>query len=344
MTLQEAFLDQARSCAALDSPFMDRLLTGLARDWPVHSALDQRCAEWTGDIGPGGASIPLRVAGGLHALVLSGQAPELAVVYPPQNVPDADLHQAVLAALGRHEPFLLEWMSNAPQTNEVRRSAVLIPAAHWIANRHPRPFVLSELGASGGLNLMFDRFALSAAGQYLGPADPALTLEPRWAGPCPAPAHITVADRRGVDLNPLNPHAEDHALRLFAYLWPDQPHRTALTRAATTVHDARIDQGDAVDWLEGRLNTVPRGHVHLIYHTVAWQYFPPEAQARGTALIEAAGAQATRDSPLAWLGMENDGGDGAALTLRLWPGDLCISLGRADFHGRWVQWTEGQLP
>ena len=29
---------------------------------------------------------------------------------------------------------------------------------------------------------------------------------------------------------------------------------------------------------------------------------------------------------------------GSALTLRLWPGDLTIELGRADFHGRWVRW------
>ncbi|TDK41408.1 hypothetical protein [Antarcticimicrobium luteum] len=30
---------------------------------------------------------------------------------------------------------------------------------------------------------------------------------------------------------------------------------------------------------------------------------------------------------------------GSALTLRLWPGDLTIELGRADFHGRWVRWN-----
>lgn len=76
------------------------------------------------------------------------------------------------------------------------------------------------------------------------------------------------------------------------------------------------------------------GHLHLIYHTIAWQYFPDASQTRGTALIEAAGEQATAQAPLAWLRMENDGGDdGAALTLRLWPGDQHITLGRVDFHG-----------
>ncbi len=57
-------------------------------------------------------------------------------------------------------------------------------------------------------------------------------------------------------------------------------------------------------------------------------------------MIEAAGAEATPDSPFAFMQMENDGGEnGAALTLRLWPGDLRLPLGRADFHGRWVAWS-----
>ncbi len=57
-------------------------------------------------------------------------------------------------------------------------------------------------------------------------------------------------------------------------------------------------------------------------------------------MIERAGEKATGEAPLAWLSMENDGSDnaGAALNLRLWPGDHRIDLGRADFHGRWVDW------
>jgi hypothetical protein len=77
----------------------------------------------------------------------------------------------------------------------------------------------------------------------------------------------------------------------------------------------------------------------MIYTTIAWQYFPAAKQAEGLAMIEAAGATATMDAPLAFVQMENDGGEkGAALTLRLWPGDQRLSLGRVDFHGRWVDW------
>lgn len=89
------------------------------------------------------------------------------------------------------------------------------------------------------------------------------------------------------------------------------------------------------------------GHLHLVYHTIAWQYFPTAAKARGLALLEAAGARATLASPLAHLAMEADAQEqGAALTLRLWRGGPVqdITLGRVDFHGRWVEWCAPNAP
>ena len=129
-------------------------------------------------------------------------------------------------------------------------------------------------------------------------------------------------------------------LRLIAYLWPDQPDRIARTRAAMALAPVPVDKDDAVDWLERRLAAPWPGRLHLIFHTIAWQYFPPATQARGRALIEAAGAAARSGAPLAWLTMEADADpNGAALVLRLWPGDRTVALGRAGFHGQWVEWA-----
>ena len=343
MSLQDAFLAQAAACAALGSPFMERLLTLLARDWPADSDLARDLAAYEGDVGPAGHSLPLRLAGGLHALVLSGAAPELTAVYPPNDPSDAALREAVLAALATHESFLRDWVRSPPQTNEVRRSAVLIAGARVAVQAFDLPVILSELGASGGLNLMWDHFALEIEARRFGPSVPAVLLTPDWYGPLPPDVTPRIAARAGVDLNPLRPHRGPDLLRLMAYLWPDQPDRLTMTRAAASVAAGQVAQGDAIDWLAGRLPTAPQGHLHLVQHTIAWQYFPAAAQARGRALIEAAGAQATAARPLAWLSMENDGGPdgqkGAAVTLRLWPGDLTLALGRADFHGRWVDWA-----
>ncbi|WP_243614674.1 DUF2332 domain-containing protein [Shimia aestuarii] len=337
--IRDALRAQAGHCENLDSPFMGRLLRLLADHWPEDTALANKVAHWPGDMSPYADSLPLRIAGGLHALCLSGRDPSLAAAYPPAATDDPALWAALDTALHTHDAFLCDWIASSPQTNEVRRAAALIPVAHMLAARFGLPLRLSELGASGGLNLMFDRFALEADKTHFAAPDAAFTLAPDWTGPCPAPSDLHIADRRGVDLNPLDAHSPAGALRLMAYLWPDQSERLARTRAAIAAQDAPVDRADAIDWLAPRLSSPQEGTLHLVYHTVAWQYFPPEVQTRGTALIETAGAAATEAAPLAWLSMETDGQTpGAALSLRLWPGDHRLSLGRVDFHGRWIDW------
>lgn len=337
--LRAAFIEQAGYCEELGSPFMGRLLRLLGDRWPEDTALAAKLATWRGDIGPMAASLPLRVCGGLHALRLSGQDASLDTAYPPNTGTDDDLWSAVDAALHQHDAFLCDWATHAPQTNEVRRSAALIAGAHLLKTRFDLPLRLSELGASGGLNLMFDRFQLDVSGRQFGPSHSDVALSPDWQGDVPDPDEVLVGERRGVDLNPLDAHDPAYALRLLAYLWPDQHDRIARTRAAIGLQKAAVDKADAIDWLSQRL-TPTKGHLHLVYHTVAWQYFPSEAQSRGTALIERAGAGATEGSPLAWLRMETDGqGPGARLSLRYWPGDVTLELGRIDFHGRWVKWA-----
>lgn len=338
--LRDAFRIQARACGGLGSPFMMRLCNLLAdRLYIGTSRLVSRLFSWSGDdVGPSGASVPLRLCGALHALAMQGH-PILSPVYPPHASTDDELWAAVEWALKREQDFIGAFINSPPQTNEVRRSAALIAAGHWLSARHGLPLALSELGASAGLNTIWDRYALALPGLTLGPADPALTLAPDWSGALPPAAAVTVADRAAIDQNPIDVSDPAARLRLLSYLWADQPHRRALTEAAIAAGPPCPIRGDAVEWLAGRIAEPRPGHLHLIYHTIAWQYFPAAAQARGRALIEAAGARATPTAPLAWLAYEADGNSpGAALTLRLWPGDLTLPLGRADFHGRWVDW------
>ena len=130
--IRDAFRIQSRACAGLGSPFMARLM-GLAADRlaPGNPVAD-RVLGWPGDGGPSGASVPLRLAGALHALVLDGTEPELRAVYPPADTSDAALWDAVETAFVRHEARLLRWLDSPPQTNEVRRSAALLAAAAWV--------------------------------------------------------------------------------------------------------------------------------------------------------------------------------------------------------------------
>ena len=341
MTWRDAFAQQAEGCAALGSPLTATLLDLIATRGLPAGVVGDRIRSWPGDLSSRGSAVPLRLAGALHALVLEGRDPGLAVCYPPHPADQDALWPAVAAALSAHAPFILDRLALPPQTNEVRRSAVLIAAARWLTARHGLPVALSELGSSAGLNLLFDRFALVVQRRRFGPDDAVLSLDPDWEGPLPEPAETVVAERSGADLAPLDPVRD--RLRLLSYLWPDQPDRIARTDAA--VAEARrlrpsVACADAADWLAARLAQRRPGQLHLVFHTVAWQYFPRDTRDRIAMLLDEAGAQATAEAPLARFGMEAyDLKDGAALRLQLWPGNVILDLGRADFHGRWVRWA-----
>jgi hypothetical protein len=133
--LAAAFLEQASHCDKLGSAFMARLLRLVAQHWPIEGALAQRLEAWPGDIGPKGASLPLRLASALHALVLNGQSAQLRSAYPPHHTNDDQLIKAVQTTLTRHGRFIENWLTYPPQTNEVARSAGLIPATMWLQHQ-----------------------------------------------------------------------------------------------------------------------------------------------------------------------------------------------------------------
>ncbi len=261
----------------LGSPFTARLLGLFAERGLPEGAVRDRIAAWPGDITSRGASVPLRLAGALHGLVLEGRAPDLSGVYPPAGPVDDDvLYRLSSAAIKAEARWITARLELPPQTNEVGRSAALIAAAMWLSAHSGLPIKLSELGASAGLNLRFDRYSLVAGGHQFGAINPVLTLTPDWRGSAPTAAPVTILDRAGADLSPIDPVGD--RLRLLSYIWPDQAERLARTKAAldlATRLEPNVTRGDAAEFLSGRLATPDEGVLHMVFHTIAWQYFPP---------------------------------------------------------------------
>ncbi|PYB73042.1 DUF2332 domain-containing protein [Rhizobium wuzhouense] len=340
--IRQSFRRQAKACADLGSPFTARLCTLAAERLTDTTPVGATVLGWPGNPDGTGDALALRLAGTLHALVRSGQDPALAAVYPPHTADDDTLWAALEAALRRDEAFILERLKSAPQTNEVRRSSALLPGFLTIAAQTGKPLILSEVGASAGLNLQWDRYRNQLGNFRWGKAS-AVELAPRWEGPPPPQAAIEITDRAGCDLNPLDPASEDDRLRLFSYIWADQQDRLDRTAAAlemATESGLKVEKADAIGWLRHRLATPRSGLTHVIYHTIAWQYLPPALKAEGEALIANAGSRATEAAPLARLQLEADGKpEGAAILLTLWPSGETREIGRADFHGRWVKWV-----
>jgi len=340
--VREGFERQARACSELGSPFTARLCLIAIEKLDPSSPIGALINGWSEERVVADA-LALRFCGALHALKRQGFAP-LVEVYPPQQPSDHILWDAVQRAIDEKADFIAERMRFAPQTNEVRRSAALFPAFSEIAARFPgKPLVLSEIGASAGLNLLWDRFSYKLSEKHFKPnGEVPFEIVPEWNGPLPPDRPVDVAERAGCDLNPLDASNEDHCERLMSYIWADQTDRLQRTeKALALARDAKlsVDREDALVWLQQRLLKPRPGMVHVIYHTTAWQYLPHEAQREGDRLIDEAGQKAGTDAPICRLAMEADEQTpGAGLTLTIWPAGETRHVGRADFHGRWIDW------
>jgi hypothetical protein len=341
--VRASFAEQAFWCERLGSPFTARLCETLGKRLDRSSAVGRRALAWPGDPRALADALALRLCAGLHFMVRKRQAPGLAALYPPAPLPgEAALWAGVAPLLD--DPRLEAWLDSAPQTNEVGRSAVLMSGLLTIAARFGQPIRLYELGASAGLNLLLDHYGYDLGGLAAGARASAIRLAPEWEGPPPPDATVEIIGRAGADLNPARLPRD--AARLPAYLWPDQPERLARLEAALAIaagHPPRVDEADAADWIEANLALAPEPAVtRVVMHSVAFQYFGAEAQARVARHIEAAGSAAHKGAPLAWLRFEKEpGAVRYALRLRTWPGGENL-LAWTHPHGSRIAWLTGR--
>ena len=297
MTVRGAFEAQARVCARMGSPFTARLCDLIAARLRPGLPVGDRVLGWPGDPSNRADALPLRLAGALHGLVVEGRDPGLAAVYPPNDtaVSDDALWQAIEAAFAGHDAYILRRLEGPPQTNETQRSAALAPGFLTVAARTGLPLATSELGASAGLNQVWDRFAYRFGDAAWGdPASP-VRIAPDWQGPPPPLPAVTVAERAGCDRAPPDLEREADRLRLLSFVWADQTARKARMAAAIGLARAagvRIATADAADWIEARLARPRPGRAHVVYHSIFWQYLGPGVQARIRASLDAAGARA----------------------------------------------------
>jgi hypothetical protein len=342
-----AFRQQAKNCRRLGSPFTGHLCERLAAILDDQTVLGRAVSEWAMD--PVTSALALRLCGALNML-RSGPAPELGRLYPPVADVGPALDAALRKVVAEHGEALVALLASAPQTNEVARSGVLLGGLLTIAQETGLALALNELAASAGVNLHTDCYGYDLGqGRRWEPQAPApLTIGCEWRGVCPPlDAPLRVVSRAGSDLAPVDPSDGEARARMLAYIWPDQPERQARTIAAldhAAAHGGAPERSDAADWVERRLAGPPqRGVARVFMHSIAWQYFPVPVQARIGAALARAGAEATPDTPLAWLRLEADGTPKtAAILLNLWNGDpvggTTRELGRGDYHGRFAGW------
>jgi hypothetical protein len=200
------------------------------------------------------------------------------------------------------------------QTNEVGRSALILPALATLGAEQKKPVAIVEIGTSAGLNLRPDAYAIhyknaDGATTTVGPGNSTVQIETDASQsatslPYPALAALQLGRRIGVDLNPLDVTDEFQARWLCALIWPDDAARFHRLRAAVdhaAANPIPIVQGDAVETVGAHISSVPADEYPVVVTTWVLTYLT-EPQRRAFAQALDAAAQ-TRD--FAWIAMEH---------------------------------------
>lgn len=324
--------DRMRRHAADHGHLYGHLMRAMADDWEAGGPVREICRGW--EDAPPGSVLQLRLLAGLFRIVLTDRAPQLVRFYPCLGgaADPALAWPAVREVLAAHIGELHEALEVAPQTNEVGRSAALLVGLFEAVRRSGLSRVrLLEPGASGGLNLLVDRFRFVNPGWSFGPADSPLVLQHLVVGDV-QPEDFVITGRRGCDLSPVDTASPDGRLRLRSFVWPFQIERHRRLSAALAIaadHPVEVDQSGAGEWLERQLERRADDDVlTVVWQSITRMYWPDAEVARVNAALESAAARI----PLAHVAMEYPGEEqqaGADLTV-----DGCLMAGVARQGGR----------
>ncbi|MEO6153999.1 MAG: DUF2332 domain-containing protein [Croceibacterium sp.] len=340
--LAAAITWQADHAERAGAPITARMVRAELAVSRTDTAIGRRLRAWPGlsleD------ALPLRLAGALHWLHLTGAEPALGPVYAGDVFDQAQIDQIVIAVTGAHDLVLLPWLDHPPQTNEAGRSSSLTAGLLWLGKRLGPCFEVTEIGASAGVNTMMERYRYDLGGVEVGPAGSPMSLRPDWRGSPPPVGPVEIVSIRGCDVAPVDLSDPAEALRLKAYVWADAPERLARIDAAAALASqshpdlVAMDAGAFVTQMLARPQA--ESVTRVLVHSVMWQYLAPPTRSAITAAMEMAGAAATRQRPLAWLALEtNRETFRHELTVRYWPGGGdAVVLSNSHPHGAWINW------
>lgn len=232
--------------------------------------------------------------------------------------------------------------SRRVQTNEVRRCAYLLPAFLFaISHFESRPLALIEIGASAGLNLLWDKYQYSYGGSALyGDSSSQVLITSSFRGVEPSILSKPlpeVSQRIGLDLNIIDTADPDQVAWLRALIWPEHhERRNLLNSALMKLSESEVDlrEGDGFEMLVDLAEEISEDSLLCVYHTHVANQISPEARQSFLRSIAALGAK--RDI----VHLFNNIKPGLHLTAYCKGQLFDLPLARTDGHARWIEWLQ----
>ena len=253
--------------------------------------------------------VPVLFFAAVHALLLDEPDAELAQWYrnltaDPRSPTERSLGVVFHRFVSAHRAELEHLVATrTTQTNEVGRCSFLLPALGLLASE-VGPIGHLDVGASGGLNLLLDRYEYryrSDGSEHSVGGPSAVVLASDVRGDMPVPRALPeIATRCGIDRRPIDVTDPVEAQWLEACVWPDQVDR--FRRLVAAIELARelppeLLAGDAVSSLRPAIDRVGASAHPVVTNSWVLNYLTPAGRIDYLAELDAIGAE--RD--LSWV-------------------------------------------
>ncbi|MEU9371657.1 DUF2332 domain-containing protein [Streptomyces avermitilis] len=297
-----------------------------------------------------GQPAPNMLLAAIHHILRRGVQHPLAAFFTGHEELDEDHADALLTDFcQRHAGDIARIISTrSVQTNEVNRCAVLLPAFAALQQQldDNRPIRIVDVGASAGLNLLWDRYTYDYDGHRLSlpssDPDTVLSCEIKGGTP-PLSLDVTRFVRPvGIELNPVDVTDTEATEWLVSLTWPEQTTRmrtlnSVLALAART--PPTILAGRAEDHLADVLAQTPADqHVCLVFSWSIYQIFgSPGGRER---LLDTL-ADLSQHRPLHEISIGHFGHDTPRVIMASHHGGVSRSdvVAHCDVYGTWLDWV-----
>jgi hypothetical protein len=284
----------------------------------------------------------------VHELLLSGVEHPLGGYYPdvtPSPLPRAEAGPHFRDFCLTHRERIVELVrARLVQTNVLERCGLLLPAIAEAASAS-HELAIIEIGASAGLNLLWDRYFYDYGAITWGdPSSPvSLLIELRGSTPLPhIPADLRTAWRAGIDINPVDLRDPEAMLWQRALMWPERIDRQRRLEAARAIMGEdlpRIIAGDAAVLLPSLLDEVPHELPLVVFASFTLYQFTPDSRERVMSAI--AGHVSATGRPVSLITVDIRRGDAHATIARTWfehDRRREQTRARGHPHGAWIEW------
>ena len=233
--------------------------------------------------------VPMIFLAAVHFLLLNGAAHPVAAFYPdihPEPYPpETDMYPLFRDFCLQHQDEIEALITTYHvQTNEVRRCACLLPAFGIAAKQaQGLPLTLVELGASAGINLLWDHYGYDYGdgifyGNGTSPVQLTCTVRgDRWP---PLPETFPqIVSRIGIDLNPIDVWEQSSLNWLKSFIWPEHTARFDLLHHAIEIarnNPPELRKGDILKILPDVIEALPLESYPCLFHTFVSNQMSPE--------------------------------------------------------------------